>query len=240
MKIEYFHASKFGNGAMVAEEFNKQMAAKGVMVDVQHIREARPDRLPTADLYVFSSPGRMGRPIGGMRRFLKKVRLSAGTRYAILTTEMAPQPDKKTGRIPTEEELARWQRVRPIMNEILRGAGLVNVAEDKVLVTGLKGPLEEGWQKKVAAFAARTPITGPSASGAHRRRRRCAGGRPGRRARSSGSRNHVQDHQQGRSVGGRVVVEEPVAWWRRSWLIPAKSWMTTTPGHGPSPDGVVT
>jgi hypothetical protein len=158
MKIEYFHASKFGNGAMVAEEFNKQMAAKGVMVDVQHIREARPDRLPTADLYVFSSPGRMGRPIGGMRRFLKKLWLPAGTRYAILTTEMAPQPDKKTGRIPTEEELARWQRVRPIMNEILRGAGLVNVAEDKVLVTGLKGPLEEGWQKKVAAFAAQIPI----------------------------------------------------------------------------------
>jgi len=30
MKIEYFHASKFGNGAMVAEEFNKQMAANGV------------------------------------------------------------------------------------------------------------------------------------------------------------------------------------------------------------------
>jgi hypothetical protein len=29
MKIEYFHASRFGNGAMVAEEFNKQMAAKG-------------------------------------------------------------------------------------------------------------------------------------------------------------------------------------------------------------------
>jgi menaquinone-dependent protoporphyrinogen IX oxidase len=158
MKIEYFHASKFGNGAMVAEEFNKQMAAKGVMVDVQHIRAARPDQLPTADLYVFSSPGRMGRPIGGMRRFLKKVRLPAGTRYAIVTTEMAPQPDKKTGQIPTEEELARWQRVRPIMNELLQAAGLVKVAEDKVLVTGLKGPLEEGWQQKVAAFAARIPI----------------------------------------------------------------------------------
>jgi hypothetical protein len=149
---------------MVAEEFNKQMAAKGVMVDIQHIREARPDRLPTADLYVFSSPGRMGKPIGGMRRFLKKVRLPAGTKYAILTTEMAPQPDKKTGRIPTEEELAKWQRVRPIMNEILRDVGLVNIAEDKVHVTGLKGPLEEGWQKKVAAFAARIPINGQGAN----------------------------------------------------------------------------
>jgi hypothetical protein len=167
MKIEYFHASKFGNGAMVAEEFNKQMAAKGVTVGVQHIREARPDRLPTADLYVFSSPGRMGRPIGGMRRFLKKLRLPAGTRYAILTTEMAPQPDEKTGQIPTEEEQARWQRVRPIMNELLQAAGLVKVAEDKVHVTGLKGPLEEGWQNKVAAFAARIPLEVQGADHGH-------------------------------------------------------------------------
>ena len=158
MRFEYLHASKYGNGAMVAEEFDKQLAAKGVTVNVHHIREARPDRLPTADLYLFSSPGRMGKPIGSMRRFLRKLRLPAGTRYAILTTEMAPQPDKKTGRIPTEEELAKWQRVRPIMNEILQGAGLVKVAEDKVHVTGLKGPLEEGWQKKVEAFAARIPI----------------------------------------------------------------------------------
>jgi hypothetical protein len=167
MKIEYLHASKYGNGAMVAEEFNKQMVAKGVTVKVHHIQQARPDRLPTADLYVFSSPGRMGKPIGGMRRFLKKLRLPAGTRYAILTTEMAPQPDKKTGRLPTEEESARWQRVRPIMNELLQGAGLVKVAEDKVCVTGLKGPLEEGWQNKVAAFAARIPLQVQGADHGH-------------------------------------------------------------------------
>ena len=158
MKIEYFHASKYGNGAKVAEEFEKQMAAKGVMVDVHHIRDVSAKEPPPADLYVFSSPGRMGKPIGGMRRFLKKVRLPVGTKYAILTTEATPQPDKKTGQLPTDEELARWQRVIPIMNEILQGKGLVEVAEDKVRVTGLKGPLEEGWQQKVEAFAARIPV----------------------------------------------------------------------------------
>jgi hypothetical protein len=160
VKIEYMHASKFGNGAMVAEEFSRQMAAKGVTVDVHHIRDARPGQLPSADLYLFSSPGRIGKPIGGMRRFLKKVGLPAGTKYAVLTTEAAPRPDKKTGKMPTEEELARYQRVRPIMNEILQGKGLVEVAEDKILVTGVKGPLEDGWQQRVAAFAARIPVQG--------------------------------------------------------------------------------
>jgi hypothetical protein len=93
-----------------------------------------------------------------MRRFLKRLSLPAGTRYAILTTELAPQPDKKTGRPPTDEELARWQRIIPIMNETLQRKGLVNVAEGKVLVTGLTGPLEEGWQQTVEAFADRLPV----------------------------------------------------------------------------------
>jgi menaquinone-dependent protoporphyrinogen IX oxidase len=153
MNIAYYHASKFGNGAMVAEEFKKIMAARGVTVSVQHIRDANPKDLPQADLYVFSSPGRIGKPKGSVRRFLSKVSLEPGTRYAILTTQGAPKPDKKTGKMPTQEELDRWERVIPIMNELLEAKGLKKVAEGAVWVTGLKGPLEEGWQHKVAAFA---------------------------------------------------------------------------------------
>ena len=158
MKIEYLHASKFGNGALVAAEFENLMRARGVDVEIHHIRQVRAAELAPADLYLFSSPGRMGKPIGSMRRFLKKVALPAGTKYAILTTEAATKPDKKTGRLPTEEELAKWQRVRPIMKEILDGKGLVRVGEDKVCVTGLKGPLEDGWQQKVEAFVTSLPI----------------------------------------------------------------------------------
>ena len=157
MKIEYLHASKYGNGAMVAQEFSQQMAAHFVTVEVHHIREAKPKQLPPANLYVFSSPARFGKPIAGMRRFLKKVELPRGTKYAILTTEAAPHPDR-AGHVPSDEEMAKWQHVRPIMNQILQRKGLAEVAEDKVLVTDIKGPLEEGWQRKVAAFAARIPI----------------------------------------------------------------------------------
>jgi len=159
MRVEYLHASKYGNGAEIAEEFGRQMAAKGVTVDVHHIREARPKELPPADLYLFSSPARFGRPIGSMRRFLKKVELPAGTKYAILTTEAAPHPGR-AGRVPSEEELGKWTRVRPIMNEILQGKGLVEVAGDTVRVSDVKGPLEAGWQDKVKAFVARIPVQG--------------------------------------------------------------------------------
>lgn len=152
--IQYLHASKFGNGAKVAARFKETMVASGVDVEVHHIREMRPAQLPPADLYVFSSPGRIGKPIRGMRRFLNRVILPASTRYAILTTEAMPKPDKKTGRLPTEEELATYQRVRPIMDELLEGKGLVKLGEETVHVTGLRGPLEDAWEVKVDAFAA--------------------------------------------------------------------------------------
>ena len=158
MRIEYVHASRFGNGEMVANEFKRQMAGREVFVDVHHLRDLDPSRLPGADLYLFSSPGRMGKPIRGMRRFLQAVELPVGARYALLTTEVAPKPDRKTGRMPTEEEMARWQRVRPIMQEILDAKGLVKVAEEKVYVTGLKGPLEEAWRDKVTAYVAALPL----------------------------------------------------------------------------------
>jgi menaquinone-dependent protoporphyrinogen IX oxidase len=156
MKIEYLHASKYGNGAMVAEEFTKQMAARAVTVDVHHISAVSPKEPPQADLYLFSSPGRSGKPIRSMRRFLKKVRLPAGTKYAILTTEI--EPTENTGWALSDEQVAKWQRIRPAMNEILQGKGLIEVAEDTVRVTGVKGPLEDGWQQKVAAFTARIPV----------------------------------------------------------------------------------
>jgi len=157
MKIEYFHASKYGNGAKIAEEFKKQMAAKGVTVNVHHVRDARPKEIPPADLYLFSSPGRFGKPIGDMRGFLKKANLPPGTKYAVLVTELAPEPEKSI-RIPTEEEIGKCQRVIPIMNEMMQKKGLVKVAEGKIFVTGLKGPLEENWQREVEAFASQIPI----------------------------------------------------------------------------------
>lgn len=153
MNIAYYHASKYGNGAAVAAEFKKVMTARGLTVEVRHIRDANPADLPAADLYVFSSPGRFGKPKSNARRFLAKVDLQEGTRYAVLTTQAAPKPDPKTGKMPSQQEQDKWERVIPVMNGLLEAKGLHKVAEGAVLVTGLKGPLEEGWQAKVAAFA---------------------------------------------------------------------------------------
>ncbi|HET7015733.1 MAG TPA: hypothetical protein VFI65_17570 [Streptosporangiaceae bacterium] len=162
MNIAYYHDSKYGNGAAVAEQFKKNMASRGITVSVSHMREANPKNLPSAELYVFSSPGRLGKPKRDARKFLRNVSLKPGTLYAILTTQGAPKPDPKTGKMPSQQEQDRWERVIPIMNQLLEAKGLRKTAQTAVLVTGLKGPLEDGWQDKVAAFADQVAASLPS------------------------------------------------------------------------------
>lgn len=156
MIIEYYHASKYGNGAKIADDFKRLMDARKVTVNIHHVKKAKPHEMPSADLYVFSSPGRFGKPVKEMRKFLEKISLTPNTRYALLTTQMAPKLDKKTSRLPTEEESG--QKIVPIMNELLQAKGLKKVAEERIYVVGTKGPLEENWQKKVEAFARLIPV----------------------------------------------------------------------------------
>jgi multimeric flavodoxin WrbA len=157
MKIEYYHGSIYGNGVMVAEEFKKQMSQKGTAVNIHNIKDARPKEIPPADLYIFSSPGRFGKPARNMQNFLKKANLSPGSKYAVIVTELNPNSDSNSIRIPTKEDTGKCQQVIPIINKILQEKGLVKVAEGKVFVTGIKGPLEEGWQKILEEFVSQIP-----------------------------------------------------------------------------------
>jgi hypothetical protein len=45
------------------------------------------------------------------------------------------------------------------MNGILQEKGLIKVAETKIFVTGLKGPLENNWQTVVSDFISHIPIS---------------------------------------------------------------------------------
>ena len=58
--------------------------------------------------------------------------------------------------MPTEDELNRERKTIPELDEVLKGKGLVKVADKvfSVSADALKGPLKEGWQKKVEEFAA--------------------------------------------------------------------------------------
>lgn len=140
---------------MVAEELRRVIETKGHQVSVHHIDDAKPKEMPPADLFIFGSPTRFGGPIGGMRRFVKKVTLPPGTRYAIFATHADEVPDKKTGRMPTEEELNGRRKTISELDDILKAKGLVKVADKVFSVSAdtMKGPLKAGWQERASEFA---------------------------------------------------------------------------------------
>jgi len=154
MKIAIYFDTKFGNNQRVAAHLSGTLTGKGHTTEVHQINEVKPKNVAPADLYVFSSPTRLGKPKGSMRRFLKKVRLPANAKYALIATHGEPQPNKKTGQMPSPETIEKYQGTLRIMNELLAGKG-TKVAEMKLYVRGdtMQGPLLEGWEKKVDDFA---------------------------------------------------------------------------------------
>ncbi len=62
MKVEVFFESKYGNGRKVVERFLELMTLKGHQTTVHHIKEVRAKEIGPADLYVFSTPTRIGKP----------------------------------------------------------------------------------------------------------------------------------------------------------------------------------
>jgi multimeric flavodoxin WrbA len=140
---------------MVAMGLKRIMETKGHQMNVHHIDESKPKEVPLADLYIFGSPTRVGKPIGSMRRFAKKVSLPSGTKYAVFATHGDSLPNKKTGQMPSEEELNRVRKTIPVLDEILKEKGLVKIADKVFLVEAstMKGPLKEGWQGKADEFA---------------------------------------------------------------------------------------
>jgi len=154
MKIAIYFETKFGSNEKVAARLSGALVAKGHVTEVHRISDVKPKELAPADLYVFSSPTRMGKPKGSMKRFLKKAKLAPNAKYALIATHGEPQPNKKTGLLPTPEELDKWQGTLRTMNDILAGKG-IKVAEMKLYVKGdtMQGGLLEGWEKKVEEFA---------------------------------------------------------------------------------------
>ncbi|MCK5258602.1 MAG: flavodoxin domain-containing protein [Thermoplasmatales archaeon] len=138
MKVCIAYESKYGNGKKCVEYLQNIISKKGKDVEAFSVREIKPNSLPQADLYIFSTPTHIGSPPGKMKKFLKKLEITEeGTKYALMATCM----DYKTKSLQTMENL-------------IQPSGMTKVSDGiKIKVTGMKGPLETGYEEKLDTFA---------------------------------------------------------------------------------------
>ncbi|HTY47178.1 MAG TPA: flavodoxin domain-containing protein [Methanomassiliicoccales archaeon] len=154
MKVAIYYESKYGNGKAIVTRLSEMLTTHGIQVEVQHIDEAEPKEMDQADLYVFSSPTRLGKLIGSMKRFLRKASLPNGARYALIATHLALKPDRKTAEMPGPDEVAKLEQTLAMMEDILNEKGARKVASLKLHVSQITQlSLENGWEQKVDDFA---------------------------------------------------------------------------------------
>ena len=138
MKINIIYASWFGNGKKVVEELAEILIEKKQDVKLFSIMEKVNDKIPEADLYIFSSPTRKFSLPANVKEFITGFippKSQAG--YALMTTYMDPRT------IALKK-----------MESILNSKGMLKIAGDfKVKALGLRGPLENGYKEKLRAFA---------------------------------------------------------------------------------------
>jgi flavorubredoxin len=137
LKINIAYDSKFGNGKICVEYLESVLSKKGHDVQLFSIRKTKPESLPDADLYIFSTPTHVGHAPFKIKGFLKNLRIpNTGANYTVMTTCM----DTNTKALEK-------------MNEILQKYNLKKVSDGiKIKVLGLKGPLNENYQQQLDTF----------------------------------------------------------------------------------------
>jgi flavorubredoxin len=138
MKVQIFYESKFGNGKKCVEYLGNVISGKGHDVVTNSIREVKPNSIPRSDLYIFSSPTRMGNVHGKVKKFLKKMDIpEEGKKYALIATYADPETKTLT-----------------TMEELVKKKGLTKATDGiKIKVNGMKGPLEDSYEEKLDEFA---------------------------------------------------------------------------------------
>ena len=138
MKFCIANESNFVNGKVCMEYLQDVMNKKGHDVEMLSVREIEPTSLPSADLYIFSSPTQIGSPAGKMKKFLKKLEISQkGVKYALVVTHLNPRANT----LEKMERLLLSKEISKVTDGLM------------IKVTGMKGPLESGYEEKLDTFA---------------------------------------------------------------------------------------
>ena len=137
MKTAIIYFSKFGNNKNISEKLAEMLREGGGEADVYSAADKLPGDL-NADLFVFSSPTRMGNPPGKIKKTVRKIIPKAGAGFAVINSCGGADQTK----------------VPAVLGELAEGRGLKQTAEALLLtVTGMQGPLEEGYETKLKEFA---------------------------------------------------------------------------------------
>jgi len=142
VKAVVVYDSVYGNTESVAKSIARHIEASGHTAEVLRAKDAIRANVD-GELLVVGSPTRMGTMTGKMKRFLKQMDAAPlkGSTVAAFDTEVQDVIEKNGASAAAK------------MHDIARSRGLkVHTPVLKVGVTGIRGPLAQGWEASVEAY----------------------------------------------------------------------------------------
>ena len=135
MKINIIYDSKYGNGRKLCGYIKQVLEDKGHSADMYFIKKTKAKDMPEADLYIVNTPTHFGSAPRRVRKYLKKLPVK-DARFALITTCL-------------DEESRAIEKIR----DELSARGFKEVGDGlKIVVKGMKGPLEDGYKEKIEGF----------------------------------------------------------------------------------------
>lgn len=86
MKFVIIYSSRFGNGKKCVDIVEEHLRKKGHEVPVINAPQADPANIPPADMYIFSGASEAFNIAVGIRKYLKKLPVMKGQKYALIST----------------------------------------------------------------------------------------------------------------------------------------------------------
>ncbi len=144
-KVIVVYESRYGNTKLVAETIAEGMRAiEGIETHVTEVKQVDLSKVPDYDAILVGSPNHIGRPTGGVSKFIDKLGKLAleGKLFAAFDTYLGKDFEKATKKL--EKRISD-----KVAGSKLAAPGL------SIRVDGMKGPISEGELPKCKEFGKR-------------------------------------------------------------------------------------
>ena len=138
MKFVIVYSSRYGNGKKCVDVVEKQLKTKGQGVQVINAQEAAPDKIPPADIYIFSAASEKFSLQTWMKKYIKSLPTMEGKKYALMSTHAM---DRTIGLNKMEKILTTKKKMALVSKIDFKVEGDVNKGDG--LPQGYEGKLKE-------------------------------------------------------------------------------------------------
>ena len=136
MQVVIVYSSRYGNGKKCVDVVAKQLKTIGNKVKVINAQETSPEKLPPADIYIFSAASEKFSLASEMKKFIKKIPAKEGQKFALISTHAMDRAiglNKMDKMLSEKKKMVKVSSIDfKVQGEVDKGQGLPEGYDEKL------------------------------------------------------------------------------------------------------------